>query len=491
MGNSNGRNLIKGHEDSWRLALKFGDMLVIIAAWLIACFIRTGDIEGSTAQQFALLITLLLMTMIFPLFSLYHSRRGRDIRSEVRMTVYAWLLISLLVVGIAYITKTSHLFSRLWWMIWISNGALLLILYRASLRALLKRLRKNGYNIRNAIIIGSGNLGRFVAGRIKDSELAGINVIGVFDDDLSADQEIEGIPVLGSIEQAIALIKSGNVNSIESEALIANELAMKLRNIDHIFIVLPLAKENRIRNILDSIDQSTATVHYVPDFFGHQLLNQSIDEFAGVPLISLNDSPMDGSNLWIKSTFDRLVACALMAVLAPVLLLIALAIKLDSSGPLIFKQRRYGLDGREFVVWKFRSMTVCEDNSKKLFQATVNDPRVTRVGRILRKTSLDELPQLFNVLEGTMSLVGPRPHAVAHNEEYKSLIKGYMWRHKVKPGITGLAQVNGWRGETDVLEKMEKRVEYDLKYINSWSMWLDVKILFKTLITVPFQKNAH
>lgn len=467
-------------------------MLVIIAAWLIACYFRTGEIGGNTAQQFALLITLLLLAMIFPLFSLYHSKRGRDLRSEISMLLCAWLLISLIAVSIAYITKTSHLFSRLWWFIWVSNGAFFLILYRSSLRGMIMHLRKKGYNIRNAIVIGSGNLGRFVAGRLKGSEFAGINVIGIFDDNLSITQDVDGIPVLGTIKQAAELIKSGDVNAIESDTLIANDdLLTKLQNIDHIFIVLPLARENHIKKILDSIDQSTATVHYVPDFFGHQLLNQSIDEFAGVPLISFNDSPMEGASLWVKSTFDRLLACLMLVMLAPVLLLVALAIKLESAGPVIFKQRRYGMDGREFVVWKFRTMSVCEDHSSVLFQAKVNDPRVTRVGRILRKTSLDELPQLFNVLQGSMSLVGPRPHAVAHNEEYKSLIKGYMWRHKVKPGITGLAQVNGWRGETDELEKMEKRVEYDLKYINTWSLWLDIKILFKTVVTVPFHKNAH
>ena len=489
MGINDGRNIIKDHEVSWRFAIKFGDILAIIAAWVFACFLRFGAIEATTPQQFALLIVLLLTTTIFPLFSLYHSRRGRSLWSEVRMSVCAWLCVIMIAIGLAYITKTSHLFSRLWWAEWVLSSTFFLIMFRTTLRVVLKRLRKNGYNIRNAIVIGSGTLGSFVADKLKESELAGLNVIGIFDDNLSTSKDVNGIPVLGTIEQAISIIQSGNPES--SKVHVTEELAAKLSQIDHIFIVLPLAKEKRIRNILDSLDQSMAAVHYVPDFFGHQLLNQSIDEFAGIPLISMNDSPMYGPNLWMKTTFDRFIVCGLLVVLAPILLFIALAIKLDSSGPVIFKQRRYGLDGREFVVWKFRTMTVCEDDSSKLFQATVNDPRVTRIGQILRKTSLDELPQLFNVMQGTMSLVGPRPHAVAHNEQYKSLIKGYMWRHKVKPGITGLAQIHGWRGETDVLEKMEKRVEYDLEYINSWSLWLDIKILFKTLITVPFQKNAY
>ncbi|MBX9264606.1 undecaprenyl-phosphate glucose phosphotransferase, partial [Klebsiella pneumoniae] len=234
----------------------------------------------------------------------------------------------------------------------------------------------------------------------------------------------------------------------------------------------------------------TCSVLLIPDIFTFNILQSRTEEINGVPVVPLYESPLSGINMVFKRLEDIIVSLSILIVISPVLLIIACAVKFTSPGPVIFRQIRYGMDGKSIKVWKFRSMTVME-NDNNVTQATKHDLRVTKVGKFLRRTSLDELPQFFNVLFGQMSVVGPRPHAVSHNEQYRTLIKGYMLRHKVKPGITGLAQVNGWRGETDTLDKMQKRVEYDLLYIRNWSIWLDLKIIFLTIFKGFVNKSAY
>jgi putative colanic acid biosynthesis UDP-glucose lipid carrier transferase len=248
--------------------------------------------------------------------------------------------------------------------------------------------------------------------------------------------------------------------------------------------------EERIRGVLTKLADTTASVYIVPDFFVFQMLHSRWTDIGGLPAVSVFENPLYGVDGLAKRVFDLLVAGIATVLLALPMLIVAIAIKLTSRGPVFFRQRRYGLDGQEILVWKFRTMTVCEDGNR-VTQATKTDSRVTPLGAFLRKTSIDELPQLFNVLGGSMSLVGPRPHAATHNEQYRKMIEGYMLRHKVKPGITGLAQVRGWRGETDTLEKMQRRVECDHEYIREWSLWLDVKILFRTVLVVLAAKNAY
>jgi putative colanic acid biosynthesis UDP-glucose lipid carrier transferase len=250
-----------------------------------------------------------------------------------------------------------------------------------------------------------------------------------------------------------------------------------------VYIALPLANVPRLSALINALRDTTASVYFVPDAFAFDLIQGRVAEINGMPVLSVCDTPFHGTDAVLKRTMDIMLGlCALLAA-APVIVLIAAAVKLTSKGPILFRQRRYGLHGEEITVYKFRSMTVCEDGPV-VIQATAQDRRVTALGRFLRKTSLDELPQLFNVLQGTMSLVGPRPHAVAHNEKYRRLINGYMIRHKVRPGITGLAQVNGLRGETDTVEKMAARVRYDLEYLRNWSPLLDMKILVRSLRVV-------
>jgi len=264
----------------------------------------------------------------------------------------------------------------------------------------------------------------------------------------------------------------------------------RTHGVTSIYIALPLSNVPRIGEMVRELRDTTASIYFVPDVFAFDLIQGRLVEINGMPAISVCDTPFHGMNAVSKRATDIVLAGAALLVLWPLLLLIAIAVKITSQGPVLFRQRRYGLNGEEIIVYKFRSMTVCEDGAV-VNQATRGDERVTPVGRILRSTSLDELPQLLNVLEGKMSVVGPRPHAVAHNEQYRKLINGYMIRHKVRPGITGLAQVNGLRGETETVEKMRERVRLDLEYLSHWSPWLDVQIIFKTLWVIARDQNAY
>jgi putative colanic acid biosynthesis UDP-glucose lipid carrier transferase len=258
--------------------------------------------------------------------------------------------------------------------------------------------------------------------------------------------------------------------------------------VDLIYITLPMASQPRILKLLDELRDTTTSIYFTPDIFLYDLIQARMDSIGGIPVVAVCETPFWGVNSLIKRTSDLALASVILALIAPLMLAIAIGVRVTSPGPALFKQRRYGVDGREIVVYKFRTMTVLEDGAT-IRQATRDDPRVTRLGAFLRKYSLDELPQFINVLQGRMSVVGPRPHAVAHNELYRKLIKSYMIRHKVKPGITGWAQVNGFRGETWDIEKMKGRIEHDLAYLRNWSLRLDLQIVLKTVYVV-FKRDA-
>jgi putative colanic acid biosynthesis UDP-glucose lipid carrier transferase len=262
------------------------------------------------------------------------------------------------------------------------------------------------------------------------------------------------------------------------------------RGVREVYITLPLGSQPRIVALLERIQDTTASLFFVPDVFGISIIQGRLQDVNGVPVVGICETPFTGTNDLIKRMSDLVLATLVIALTAPLLVAIAIGVKLSSPGPIIFRQRRNGLDGEEIVVWKFRSMTA-QDNGDAIAQATRGDPRTTRFGAFLRRTSLDELPQFFNVLQGHMSIVGPRPHAVAHNEAYRQIIKAYMVRHKVKPGITGWAQVNGLRGETDTLEKMRARVEYDLEYLRNWNLALDLQIIARTIRVVVYDRYAY
>lgn len=344
---------------------------------------------------------------------------------------------------------------------------------RFVLRKLNRLLIDRGLVGTGYAIVGINDLGIQLVRNISNSPEMGLKFLGFYDDrpaNRRAHLPEDLNRRLGKVSELVEHARSGKVSKI--------------------FITLPMRAEGRIRDVLEQLSDSTASVYIVPDFFVFELLHSRWTDIQGIPAVSIFENPFYGVDGILKRTFDLVVASALLVILSIPMTLIALAVKLTSPGPAIFKQKRYGLDGKEILVWKFRSMRVCE-NGAKVTQATKNDRRLTLIGGFLRKSSLDELPQLINVVQGTMSLVGPRPHASAHNEEYRKKINGYMLRHKVKPGITGLAQVSGWRGETETLDKMKGRIECDHRYIREWSIWLDLKIMLRTVMVVMSRQNAY
>ena len=414
-----------------------------------------------------------IYSLIGEFTGLYRNWTGTSVERETGCCVltFGLTLLSLNLVG-HFSRYTSELAGTPLF-VWLLITPLTCIGGRIVFRLVRRFAVRSGYCAKKCAIIGINELGVQLARNISESSELGLKLVGFYDDrpperTVHIPQGVE--PRIGEVDHLIQDARSGEVSTI--------------------FIALPMRAEFRINQILSELSDSTASVYIVPDFFVFKLLHSRWTDVHGLPVVSLVESPIYGVDGLAKRIADLVFAAIALLIFAIPMLLIAILIKLTSKGPVFFRQKRYGLDGREILVWKFRSMTVCEDGDK-VTQATKNDARVTRLGAILRKTSLDEFPQLFNVLLGNMSMVGPRPHAKAHNEDFRRRISGYMLRHKIKPGITGLAQVRGWRGETDTIEKMENRVVCDHQYIREWSMWLDIKILFKTIFIVLKRENAY
>jgi putative colanic acid biosynthesis UDP-glucose lipid carrier transferase len=457
---------------SLRVALyRSADVLcIVLGLWWASTYVWPLE-----ANQLAAALAASVLTYLFlgELTGNYRSWRGARFPLELRNAWCTWIvtLTSLIVLGA--LSQHASGFSRASFAAWAILTALLMGCARSVIRAVQSLLRMHGINSRGFAIAGVNELGIQLAQNIQDSPHLGLQLVGFYDDRL--DRRTTDLPAevgsqLGTIDDLIAASKNGRVGVV--------------------YITFPMRAEDRIRKVLDALADTTASVYIVPDFFVFKMLHSRWNNIQGLPVVSIFENPFYGVDGVAKRSFDLVLGMGLLALAAAPMALIAMLIKLTSSGPIFFRQRRYGLDGREILVWKFRTMKECEPD-ERVVQATSDDPRVTRLGRLLRRTSLDELPQLFNVLAGDMSLVGPRPHASVHNEEYRHQIYGYMLRHKVKPGMTGLAQIRGWRGETDQLYKMEKRVECDHLYIRDWSLWLDLKILLQTVFVVFSGKNAH
>jgi putative colanic acid biosynthesis UDP-glucose lipid carrier transferase len=328
---------------------------------------------------------------------------------------------------------------------------------------------------RRAIVVGAGALAARVGQALRDQAGQGIDLIGCFDDRLDS-----------RLDPGARGMRRGDLADVVD--------FIHRRGVQDVYITLPLGASeptgSRIPRLLQALQDTTASVHYVPDLLGITIIQGRLRDVNGVPVVGLCETPFTGINQFVKRAEDLVLSSLIVALISPLLLGVALGVKLSSPGPVLFRQRRNGLDGREIVVWKFRSMRTMDDGAV-IRQATRGDPRITPFGAFIRRTSLDELPQFFNVLQGHMSIVGPRPHAVAHNDEYRELIRAYMVRHKVKPGITGWAQVNGHRGETDTLDKMRARVEYDLEYLHHWSLGLDLRIIARTVALVLGDRHAY
>jgi putative colanic acid biosynthesis UDP-glucose lipid carrier transferase len=453
------------------MVYRIADAAAIVVGLMIA--VRWTRAQVSEPLVTAAAAAIILHYLVAEANGMYRSWRTVSAEREMLCTLATWVLTCPLLFGAGALTGYAPDFPVRLLLAWGVAGAAVVTATRMVLRTILRTLWARGYRVRRFAVVGVNQLGFELARNIEASPEMGLKLAGFYDDRPSS--RLPPIPAgLGA--------RGGDLKDLLE--------ATRQGRVDTIYLTFPMRAEGRIRGILEQLSDTTASVYIVPDFFVFELLHSRWTNINGLPAVSVFESPFYGIDGLVKRGLDLVVSGVILALAALPMMLIALAIKLSSPGPVFFRQRRYGLDGREIEVWKFRTMRVCEDGPV-VKQATKDDARVTRVGAFLRRSSLDELPQLFNVLEGSMSLVGPRPHATTHNEAFRKLVRGYMLRHKVKPGMTGLAQVNGCRGETETVQKMRQRVQYDHRYIRDWSLAMDIQILLQTVPAILSRKNAY
>lgn len=456
---------------STRLVNKLLDAISIVAGLFV---LITWHPEVDSKSTIVIgLVSIAAFMISAEVAGLYRDWRGVPFSREAIAASGTWGLAVLALLGLGQFTQYSTELSTQALSFWAFVTYVFILGIRSQFRTFVIWLSEQSVMSRGFAVVGVNELGIELARNIRSQPELGLKFVGFFDD--RPESRTAQLPDdlnqrLGDSQTLLDQARSGQIQVV--------------------FVALPMRAEERIRDIVGKLSDTTASVYIVPDLFVFQLLHSRWTDIQGIPVVSIYENPFYGVDGIVKRLCDIGLATLALALLALPMMAIAAAIKATSRGPIFFKQRRYGLDGREILVWKFRSMTVLE-NGADVRQAQKNDGRLTRIGGFLRRTSLDELPQFFNVLGGSMSLVGPRPHATAHNEFYRRQIDGYMLRHKVKPGITGLAQVNGCRGETEQLEKMERRVYFDHKYIREWSLWLDLQILWKTMSVVCSRQNAY
>lgn len=464
------KGILQAHQSALSLAHRALDLAVIAACSLWFAWLQGRLHDSDTWLR--LMATVMIFHWLCEYHQLYGSWRGERVKRELLRVFNYWALTFCCVMLADYLLTGPEIVLDRQRIAWFALILFALCGYRLLIRSTLQALRRRGFNTRSVAIVGTGTVGERLACSIAAAPWMGLRLLGFYDDapqQMALDQLNRRIPVLGGLDQLVLDARAGRI--------------------DKVYITLAMSCEPSLCTLVKGLSDTTASVYLIPDVFMFDLLHARSESINGLTSISLVDTPMDGSSQLVKRFEDIVVSSLILAMIALPMLLIALGIKLTSAGPVFFRQTRYGLDGRPIMVWKFRSMTV-QENGHEVVQASRNDCRVTPFGAFLRRTSLDELPQFFNVLRGDMSIVGPRPHAVAHNEQYRKQVNGYMLRHKVKPGITGWAQVNGWRGETTTLDKMQKRIEFDLDYIEHWSVWLDLKIIVLTLVKGFVHKNA-
>ena len=441
-----------------------------LAVILTTYFATTWVNQGVFAQPYAIMLLLLLgsMGIFYDRLDVYRLQGG-FLRHAMSLA-QAWAMSFAVLLVLGFIAKQSDTYSRLAiGVIFVAGFGTQLLIHTVT-RVALGSLRRPEHKAK-ALIVGTGRLSNHIYYRLKDNPWTQEHVEGaVTEGNEPAAPREGGPPVIGTLNDVVRLVDE--------------------RGIRTVYLAIPLDASPLIESIYFSLLDRNVNVHWAPNIFSLNLINHSVSELGGIPILTLSESPLVGTNKVLKDLEDQILALLILLLVSPVMLITALAIKLEDNGPVFFRQPRTGWDGKLFHIWKFRSMRGHPLEAGRVVQATRDDPRFTRVGRIIRRTSIDELPQLFNVLRGEMSLVGPRPHAVQHNEEYAGKITAYLARHRIKPGITGLAQVRGFRGETTDVELMAKRVESDIEYINNWSLWLDLLILARTGLAV-FRNNAY
>ena len=438
------------------------DAIIAVGSLLAVAYLFEQPFEGPY-----LILALIIFSLTFP-GAVYSAGSLLGLARDVLLN---WFIVVLILLFFGYASGYLRIFPAGIVLTWAALVPALVFLCHAAIPLLLPKVMAMEGLHRRAVIAGSSELGAKVAQQIQAAPLLGIQLCGVFDDRRQERRaDMAGVPTIGSLSGLAEYVKANAV--------------------DLIYVTLPMASQPRIINLLNQLRDTTASIYFVPDIFMFDLIQARVDTLNGIPVVAVCETPFHGFSGVIKTMSDFTIAALALIVTAPLMLLIAAGVKLSSPGPVLFRQHRYGLDGKQISVYKFRTMRVLEDGNV-VRQATKDDQRITPFGRFLRRTSLDELPQFVNVLQGRMSVVGPRPHAVAHNETYRKLIDGYMVRHKVKPGVTGWAQVNGFRGETDTVEKMQQRIAYDLAYLRNWSLRLDLVIILKTMLLMFRDKRAY
>ena len=462
------RSLLKSNATALDQLLRLADPVIVVVVGWVAQWIYLRTPNTPPVYWIAMLGVALVSFAVFPATGLYRPQRGGSLIEDLRSLASGWLTLLAIGVFLVFVTKSGELYSRVWVALWFAGGFFLQTIMRLTLRVSLRYLRRHGYNLRHICIVGAGELGREVVLRLRRAPWSGLNLRGFYDDAPElAGAVVDGVPVLGTIDSLC-------------EYLDHSEL-------DQVWIALPLRSEERIRRLVAALRAYPVQVRYVPDIFGFQLLRHSFSEIAGMPVIGLTDTPLEGMPRVLKAAEDYALGSLVLLLMSPLLILIAVAIKLSSPGPVLYRQERVTWNGRRFTMLKFRSMPVGTERSSGPVWSEQDDPRATRLGALLRRFSLDELPQLFNVLRGEMSLVGPRPERPEFVARFRQEIPGYMQKHMVKAGITGWAQVNDLRGSSD----LSKRIQYDLYYIDNWSVLFDIRILALTVGHIFRSRNAY
>ncbi|MFO1322752.1 MAG: undecaprenyl-phosphate glucose phosphotransferase [Burkholderiales bacterium] len=462
------RSVLKPHAALFAATLRICDPVLTVATGIVAYRAYLGTWSPPDHYLLFLAVGALAVATVFPMFNLYEPQRGAGLADEMRRLLFAWLLLAALTGGTIFATKMGDGYSRVWVSAWLAGGFVLTTALRLTVRLGLRALRLRGLNQRHVVIVGAGELGRTVAARLASSPWAGFHVLAFYDDDPQGGGESVAGCLVWSIDDRLAAdVAAGTI--------------------DQVWIALPLRAEERIREILTMLREYPVEIRFVPDIYSFHLINHSMTEVAGLPVISLTETPMSGVNRIVKAIEDYTLATLLVVAASPLMLLIAIGVRLSSPGPVLYRQQRVTWNGEQFEMLKFRTMPVDAEAASGPVWSRHGERRATPFGALLRRTSLDELPQLFNVLEGQMSLVGPRPERPEFVERFRSQIPGYMQKHLVKAGITGWAQVNDLRGDSDLAQ----RIQYDLYYIDNWSLWFDLRILVLTLWHILKSHNAR
>ena len=451
--------------------VRAADPLVVALAAVVAYWARHRSWALPDLYWIAIAVACVLTINFHQLARVYAFDNLSRLANQIGRLASAWAATILTLIALAYFTQTSIGFSRSWVIGWVLISMGLFLVVRVLFLIQVDRWRQDGRLSLEVAVVGAGEIGRQLIRQLSQHGPGRYRVAGVFDDAPGGVSAIEGYPVIGGINDLVQLAQ--------------------VRTFDEIVVALPWRDGVEITSVIKKLKAVPVNVKICPDYVAWTLPTVGFQMLGGVPMLAALERPLSGWSLVVKAVEDRVIAGIALALLAPALALIALLIRLDSEGPILFRQKRYGFANNEFTVFKFRTMHHQATEEAHVPQATRNDPRVTRVGAFLRRTSLDELPQLFNVMRGDMSLVGPRPHAVAHNVQFAQIIDDYLSRHRVKPGITGWAQINGLRGETDTPEKMRARVQHDLYYIDHWSLLFDLKILLLTPFRGFINRNAY